>query len=1053
MLTAAELGRIAAVEKAGADYLSPLWNKVLKPLVSPGTVALEKKLGNTVGKATTAEIKNSIPYPMTFQSPRVMHEDGSELGHVPIGLSNLPKSIPVTGTPDDIARRAATTSLVGRHEGKTQGTFQHDGHDIEWLMDPVQQVLKSKGSGRQSHNTVTWLKALNLDPADVLKKLKEAPIPVMTGPEKTVRPDTNFLNQFLPQIEKYMQEYPSILQKQPRNFNHISPEDLSAARNQNWLRRMLLGGTGAAGATGAAGYALSGKDTPQAPTPSTDLPRAEQGIFDEEPPWDLSMARSFNDGGIYYKHPKKDIGYFYGKDRPNEPRFSPGPKGLRKLDESSANMQRQKNTLSFYGAAQNKKPQDAKAPNQFSMTQGDWADIGDSEFNLKRKRDADSRAERNARNDENERQENLRRQKMYDAQSPMAYLKNPYVLGGLGIGALGLGGYAAYKMYQNSKKKKKKPEEPTPKKSEKSDTNEKAAYGGSDAGHEYDRWLDSGPAYDDRPLDQSRQRIIDMTRTLADAAKARGGNVKFYGERYGDPSSMYSADEAVKRLMAAKEIDDTNESSMPNYYSMEHPRKPRSGLAELLRLKTPAYMERDEAFPAGTHPLEVINKKYFNGPATEKTSGELGMTTAFELGCLSAMEKAGVDYLTPLLKVLKPAAKPAAVTAGLAGSLYGVNRYAQKGPLDQQESKGLKEPLKQIISSTDEDGNKIDEFRNYGALSGIDTFYPDGGRKTTHTDPSHKWEESRVSPNGAMYIKERNNPVADMFYLAANDDGTLAQHRDGTEVGRLHTRAYPSNLREADESSAAMQRQRDAAKAEQQKVQEQPKEQPKAPEQPKEQPKAPEQPKTNSKSLLSHLKNPYVLGGLGIGALGLGGYAAYKMYQNSKKKKKKSEEPTEKTSANLGLSSVPSGAGPQNMYNALNMFNQARTLVNPDETLKRHKLPREDFDSVLKDLSRVKGDSYDFDALRRNPKQEAIYKGLAGVALGGLGGYFGGGGIGSGLGGAALGGLGGAAYGYTDAGSANKRLLATAKVLREYGLLKPDHLQAALPLLKQIHGR
>jgi ribosomal protein L12E/L44/L45/RPP1/RPP2 len=146
--------------------------------------------------------------------------------------------------------------------------------------------------------------------------------------------------------------------------------------------------------------------------------------------------------------------------------------------------------------------------------------------------------------------------------------------------------------------------------------------------------------------------------------------------------------------------------------------------------------------------------------------------------------------------------------------------------------------------------------------------------------------------------------------------------------------------------------------------QEQPKAQP-AQEQPaQEQPAQEQQAQPNSKSLLSHLKNPYVLGGLGIGALGLGGYAAYKMYQNSKKKKKKPEELTEKTSANLGLSSVPSGAGPQNMYNALNMFNQARTLVNPDETLKRHKLPREDFDAVLRDLSRVKGDSYDFDALR-----------------------------------------------------------------------------------------
>jgi hypothetical protein len=165
---------------------------------------------------------------------------------------------------------------------------------------------------------------------------------------------------------------------------------------------------------------------------------------------------------------------------------------------------------------------------------------------------------------------------------------------------------------------------------------EKSAYGGSDTGYEYDRWLDGGPAYDDRPLHRSRKRIIDMTKTLADAAKARGADVKFYGEQYADPSSMYSADEAIKRLMAAKQIDDTNESSMPNYYSMEHPRKARAGLAELLRLKTPDYMERDEAFPAGTHPLDVITEKYFKKPKIEKESGELNMHTAADLGRLSA---------------------------------------------------------------------------------------------------------------------------------------------------------------------------------------------------------------------------------------------------------------------------------------------------------------------------------------------------------------------------------------------------------------------------------
>jgi len=69
---------------------------------------------------------------------------------------------------------------------------------------------------------------------------------------------------------------------------------------------------------------------------------------------------------------------------------------------------------------------------------------------------------------------------------------------------------------------------------------------------------------------------------------------------------------------------------------MEHPRKARAGLAELLRLKTPDYMERDEAFPAGTHPLDVITEKYFKKPKIEKESGELNMHTAADLGRLSA---------------------------------------------------------------------------------------------------------------------------------------------------------------------------------------------------------------------------------------------------------------------------------------------------------------------------------------------------------------------------------------------------------------------------------
>ena len=53
---------------------------------------------------------------------------------------------------------------------------------------------------------------------------------------------------------------------------------------------------------------------------------------------------------------------------------------------------------------------------------------------------------------------------------------------------------------------------------------------------------------------------------------------------------------------------------------------------------------------------------------------------------------------------------------------------------------------------------------------------------------------------------------------------------------------------------------------------------------PQEQPKAP-----NQGGLMSYLKNPYVLGGLGIGALGLGGYGLYH-YLNPKKKKKPDSE-------------------------------------------------------------------------------------------------------------------------------------------------------------------
>lgn len=164
----------------------------------------------------------------------------------------------------------------------------------------------------------------------------------------------------------------------------------------------------------------------------------------------------------------------------------------------------------------------------------------------------------------------------------------------------------------------------------------------------------------------------------------------------------------------------------------------------------------------------------------------------------------------------------------------------------------------------------------------------------------------------------------------------------------------------------------------------------------------------------------------------------------------------EKVARNMGLGNVPTGTGPQQMFSALSMLNQAKALVDPAETLKKHRLARGDFEGMIDELAADGGDTYDFDSYRKDPKSEATSSGLAGALLGGLGGAgagaLGGGGLGAilgGLGGAAAGGLGGVGLGNYRAGQHNKKLLGTAKVLREYGLLQPEYLRAAMPLLKE----
>jgi hypothetical protein len=155
----------------------------------------------------------------------------------------------------------------------------------------------------------------------------------------------------------------------------------------------------------------------------------------------------------------------------------------------------------------------------------------------------------------------------------------------------------------------------------------------------------------------------------------------------------------------------------------------------------------------------------------------------------------------------------------------------------------------------------------------------------------------------------------------------------------------------------------------------------------------------------------------------------------------------EKISMPRGLGELPQGAGPDQIADAVMRFNQLRTLVRPtDETLKAQGLSRPGFQNSLRKITaHSQGkDKFDLQSVAPNPKLRAALAGLAGLA-----------------------GAGGLAYtGNTDmavgalpvtalaAGGAylhgqheRDNVLNTAKLMKQYGLLKPKLLRQAYPLL------
>lgn len=156
---------------------------------------------------------------------------------------------------------------------------------------------------------------------------------------------------------------------------------------------------------------------------------------------------------------------------------------------------------------------------------------------------------------------------------------------------------------------------------------------------------------------------------------------------------------------------------------------------------------------------------------------------------------------------------------------------------------------------------------------------------------------------------------------------------------------------------------------------------------------------------------------------------------------------SEKSARNMQLA-TRMRPGPDRMPEAMSMMDQARNMVNPtDEDLDNYGISRPSLSGMIGRLQDDPSEKYDFSKHRANPTLRAA--GYAG--LGGLGGL-----LASRLTGqplstsiaatlapAAMGG----ALGLYSAGNHNKDLLATSKVLKDYGLLRPELLRRAAPLL------
>jgi hypothetical protein len=190
--------------------------------------------------------------------------------------------------------------------------------------------------------------------------------------------------------------------------------------------------------------------------------------------------------------------------------------------------------------------------------------------------------------------------------------------------------------------------------------------------------------------------------------------------------------------------------------------------------------------------------------------------------------------------------------------------------------------------------------------------------------------------------------------------------------------------------------------------------------------------------------NPWLLGAAGVGVLGAGALARRQMLR--RRSARDIGELVAKQAAYNNFDAIPTGTGPQQIANAVATFRQARSMVDPTETLDKYNISHNDFTRKMQQLGATDGDRIDTASLRRNPTREGLTAGALGALLGGGLGYAAGGAKGGLAGALAAGGVAGS----TMAGMAdedNTKLLNAVRVLRAYGLKRPEHIREAFPLL------